>query len=233
MKPFKKLLLWIWLVLPFALLAYHYGPGKFSRGLEQVEESVALALSASELGQWEEAAEFYQNAIQTVSGMPVDVWSHSQLEVIRRSLILAEAASFMKIGMLPEAIATLEVLLSESSSQDTEEQLSEEIRSTLAKGKYYASWLMRLEGTGIEAWEEENESARLHYKWLVEKSAARGDVDAAQRYRKNLEAVILLARMELSELQEWTLPKEYTSYRNFSQRLLKQREIHGRKSKEG
>lgn len=236
MKALNKLFLWIWIVLPFGLLAYHYGPGKISRELEQVEASVALAQSASELGQWDEAVEFYQTAIQTISGLSHEAWSPLRLEVIRQQLSLAEANSAMQIGKLPESIETLEELLAEAANaeQDKEQgRVAEEIRATLAKGQYYASWLMRLEGADEEEWKVENESARQHYKWLAEKSFEQGQIEAAKRYQKNLEAVVRLARMDLSELQGLPLPKECSSCQNCSQKRRKQRESKSQQPKEG
>ena len=111
--------------------------------------------------------------------------------------------------------------------------MANEVRSTLAKGQYYASWLMRLEGAEEAEWKIENESARQHYKWLEEKAAEKGDVEATQMYQKNLETVIRLARMDLSELQGLPLPKECSSCKNCSQKRRKQRESRSKKPKEG
>lgn len=196
-----------------------------------------MAQSAAGLGRWDEAAKLYQDALEIISDLPENVWRKSHLNEIRSQLTLAEAASSMKVGELPESIETLEDLLAETAAQeqasDSASRMANEVRSTLAKGQYYASWLMRLEGAEEAEWKIENESARQHYKWLAEKAAEKGDVEAIQMYQKNLETVIRLARMDLSELQGLPLPKECSSCKNCSQKRRKQRESRSKKPKEG
>ena len=84
----------------------------------------------------------------------------------------------------------------------------DEAREALANAQYYMTWLMRLEGLSNDEWEPEIESARQSYKLLAEQDDARGDQAAAQRHREDLESVIRLARLDLSELQGLDLPKQ-------------------------
>ncbi len=234
MKFSKKFLSWAWLLLPFGVLAYHFGPGQISRNLEQVESKITLAQSAVDLGRWDEAVESYGAALEIISTFPESDWRASRLKKIQTQLTLAKAVAGMSVGAIPEAIEILEELLSSVSSEDSaNSRMAQEIRAALAKAQYYASWVMRLEGAEEDEWKPENEAARQNYRLLAESAIEDGDVEGAERYRKNLEAVIRMGRMDLSELQGLPLPKECSSCKNCSQKRRKQRESRSKRPKEG
>jgi hypothetical protein len=102
--------------------------------------------------------------------------------------------------------------------------LVREIRANLASAEYYAGWLMRLEGAATEEWMAETESARQHFRLLAEQAQQHGAKALATDYQKNLEAVIRLELMDLSELKGLPLPKQCQNCSNCSGKCRRQRE---------
>jgi hypothetical protein len=92
----------------------------------------------------------------------------------------------------------------------------------LASAQYYAGWLMRLEGATTQEWLAETEQSRQNFRLLAEQTEK--DTVISEGYRKNLEAVIRLERMDLSELQGLPLPKQCQGCKNCSQKCRSQRE---------
>jgi hypothetical protein len=135
---------------------------------------------------------------------------------------LSRADARFQEGALPEAILDLE-RLQEAASRGPGDAgaLIPEVRSALASARYYEAWLMRLEGAPVEEWVEPAEAARQSLRLLAEQTR---DPARAADHQKNLEAVIRLERMDLSELQGLPLPKKCEQCRNCSQKSRKQRE---------
>ena len=108
-----------------------------------------------------------------------------------------------------------------------------EVRRTLAGAQYYAAWLMRLENAPTEEWMEQAENARQNFRLLAEQTQAQAtEAEAARDYQVNLEAVIRLQRMDLSELQGMPLPKKCQGCKNCSQKCRGQKESRSQQPKE-
>jgi hypothetical protein len=67
---------------------------------------------------------------------------------------------------------------------------------------------MRLEGLPRAEWEPEIDAARQTYKMLASQSVETGDAKHAKQYQEDLESVVKLARMDLSDLQGLPLPSQ-------------------------
>lgn len=211
----KKLLIALWLLVPVILLAVHYGPGQKSLARDRAAERIAAAQKAAQSENWTEAVELYSKALSLLPN------EDSQT---RYQLRLAQAKARIYTGELPEAKADLEGLLAEAQKNSAEAQLVDEIRANLASADYYAGWLMRLEGAATEEWMAETESARQHFRLLAERALQGKEAKLALDYQKNLEAVIRLERMDLSELKGLPLPKQCKNCSNCSNKCRKQRE---------
>ncbi|MDG2124107.1 MAG: hypothetical protein P8J87_10440 [Verrucomicrobiales bacterium] len=196
----KRFVIVLWLLVPVAVAAYHFGPGQ-----RQMELDVAGALmqEAEELagsGTWDAAVETYSEAI---SALPEGE------KRTARQLRLARAKAQMLASQLPTAHMDLKGLLDEvQGDEEASPELVRETRSSLANAQYYVTWLMRLEGQPKDVWEPEIEASRQHYRVLAENAAAAGDTGAAKGYREDLEGSVRLARMELGELQGLPLPSQ-------------------------
>ena len=210
----RKLLITAWLLIPIVMLAYHYGPGQRGVALDRAAKLVMQARAAERAEDWAAACTAWSEAL---AALPAD-------DVADRFRIrLAQANARVWLGELPESIQDLEGLLAEVQ-KTADSKLEGEVRGALAAGQYYAGWLMRLEGAEPAEWTIPVEESRQHFRLLAEQADSRADAHAAQDQRKNLEAVIRLARMDLSELQAQPLPKECSGCKNCSQKCRSQRQ---------
>jgi len=176
----RKLFLFVWLLVPVAAGAYHYGPGqdrmRADRAAEAVSRAEAAALEArataaksgddAARASWAEAEEAYGEAIELLP-------QGSAAE--GRRLRLERAKAQMFVGKLPDARRDLASLVDEiSGDPKPDATLLDESRAALANAQYYSTWLLRLGG------------------------ASREDVESAVR----------LERMDLADLQGLPLPSQ-------------------------
>ena len=209
----RKFLLVVWLLVPVAAAAYHFGPGQEKLVLDDVAALVmtaedhvksAEAITAEESseaarGEWELAEAAYEEALAL---LPAD-----RAEAGQR-LRLERAKVQMFVSKLPTAHGDLEILVDELAANSTDAELLADARDALANSQYYITWLMRLEGASREEWEPKIEGARQNYKWLAEQAQESQDAVAVAQKQRNLEAAIRLARMDLQELQGLPLPSQ-------------------------
>jgi tetratricopeptide (TPR) repeat protein len=196
----RKLLLIVWLLVPVAAGAYHYGPGQERLELDEAAALIDKAETHARAGEQAEAAEVYGKALDLLPTRMVDKAQRLRLE---------RAKAQMLSKQLPEARGDLQTLLADLTADKTADpKLTNEVRSTLANSQYYMTWLMRLEGRGREEWEPEIEASRQNYRLLAEKSKDAGDKKSIQRHQKDLESAIRLARLDLKDLQGLPLPSQ-------------------------
>jgi len=211
----KRLLIGVWLLIPIVLLAVHYGPGQRGIARDRAAEKLALAQAAENTEAWSEAMQHYADALAALPS--TDAKQRYQIR-------LAAAKARLYSGELPEAKADMEGLLADAQKSGGDASLVREIRANLASAEYYAGWLMRLEGAATEEWMAETESSRQHFRLLAEQTQSQPIASLATDYQKNLEAVIRLELMDLSELKGLPLPKQCKNCSNCSSKCRKQRE---------
>jgi len=210
----RKILLLVWLLLPAAALAYHYGPGQERVRCDKASEAIARAREAAfmarqlALEQGDEAAKPRWKEAEQACGEALALVPPERTEDIR-ALRLERAKAQMWIGQLPDARREFEALVEEFSA-DPKASRSDvrDARTGLAQAQYFMTWLMRLEGSPRSEWEPEIEAARQNYKLLAEEAIAEGDKTAAEAGRQDLESAIKLERMELKDLQGLPLPSQ-------------------------
>lgn len=206
----KKILFTIWLLVPVVLLAYHFGPGQTRLSTERAAQKIAEARQLEATEQWDEAVQAWADAL---AATPADKTTQ------RLQIQLARANARVYTGELPEAMDDMEKLLTEAQATSADTELQREIRSSLASSRYYAAWLMRLEGATTEEWLQQAESSRQHFRLLAEESKG---TTLASGFEKNLEATIRLEQMDLSELQGLPLPKKCSGCKNVCQKCRSQ-----------
>ncbi len=190
----------LWLLLPVAGAAYHWGPGQRRLELDEITQMLAKADQAAKEEIWDEALVLYTDALARLP--------EGELETARR-IRLELAKVRMNASELPRARADLQSLVDElQRDAKSDPALLAEAREALANAKFYMTWLMRLEGVARDEWEPEIDSARELYRFLAEEAKGSGDTKAVQRHRESLEAAIKLARMDLKELQGLPLPSQ-------------------------
>lgn len=190
----------VWLLLPVAVGAYHYGPGQDRVRLDQTQDLLAAAREATASGQHAEAADLFTQAL---AALPEDRARES------RRIRLERAKAWLLAGQLPAAYNDLDPLVTELQNDPrADARLLADALSTRANAQYYLTWLMRLEGRPRQEWEPEIESARQTYRLLAEQAKSQSDAARAGRHKDDLEAAIRLARLDLSELQALPLPSQ-------------------------
>ena len=195
----KNLLIFLWALAPVALLAYHFGPGQAGLAREEARASIRAALNFEAGEEWRQTIDAYNDALAALPDTET---------AKRQQLQLARANARIYVGELPEAMFEMEHLLDETA-KGSDSELESKVRSSLASAQYYTGWLMRLELAEKKEWKEPLEKARQNFRLLAEQTAK-----ASEDHQKNLEAVVRLARMDLSEVQALPLPKKCEGNKN-------------------
>ena len=188
----------LWLLVPFALAAYHYGPGQEGLVLDRADDLMREAaqlqrdgLNAAAVAKWDEA----------LQAIPA-----AEKGAVRRARLERAKAAMLAAG-LPEARLELQALLEEVQA-DPEVAgggFEAEVRTALASAQFYYTWLLKLEGKPREAWEPEVEAARQNYSLLAEQAPSPG---LREERQSDLEATVRLARMTPEELQGLKIPDQ-------------------------
>ena len=199
----KNLLIFLWALAPVALLAYHFGPGQAGLAREEARASIRAALNFEASEEWRQTIDAYNDALAALPDTET---------AKRQQLQLARANARIYVGELPEAMFEMEHLLDETA-KGSDSELESKVRSSLASAQYYTGWLMRLELAEKEEWKEPLEKARQNFRLLAEQTD-KTDAKASEDHQKNLEAVVRLARMDLSEVQALPLPKKCQGNKN-------------------
>lgn len=207
-----KLAFYVWLLVPVALLAYHFGPGQSRLLQDEISKHIAAAAKAEQKEDWPAAMQSYAAALAVIPASDTE---------FRGQVRLAHAKVQMYSGEIIEAIGDMKGLLAELSADERHAKVRDEVRDTLGAAEYYAAWLMRLEGAPAAEWTPSVENSRQHYRLLSEDLLKVGAPSAPQ-YQQNLEAAIRLERMDLSELRGLPLPKFCSSCKNVSQKCRSQ-----------
>lgn len=212
--PVKKAILFVWLLIPVGIGAYHYGPGQDRLRADRAEAAVERAETAvrearetaakdgddAARGYWAEAEAAYAEAIDLLPAAKA---------VEARALRLERAKAQMFVSKLPEACHDLAALVDEiSSDASPDAKLLDDARAALANAQYYTTWLMRLEGASRDEWEPQIEASRQNYKLVAQNAERAGDPKLASATREDLESAIRLERMDLKELQGLPLPSQ-------------------------
>src|SRR5688500_17743859 len=220
----RKLLAVLWLLVPVALIAYHYGPGQLKLQRDRAARQLSLARQAEAREDFKAAFDAYGRALHELPDVDKDA---------RLLTRLSQAKTRMYFGELPEAMEDVENLLADATTDTSNRAIHDQIRSTAGSMHYYVAWNMRLEGAETAEWTEQTEAARQHFRMLSEGSIERGDAKAAVGHEQNLEATIRLARMDLSELKGLPIPKECQGNGNCAGKCRKQKESRTKVPKKG
>jgi hypothetical protein len=196
----KLLLITLWLTVPFAVAAYHFGPGQERIKSDLAANHLGAAAQAAADGDHKAAIAAYDSAL---TSLPADAVDEA------RRIRLARAKERLPNGQLPEAHDELEALFTElAADAGADADLKRQTQAALGSAKYYLAWLMRLEGGSEEEWRPEIEAARQHFRHLAEEAQSAGQSTLITTHRESLESAIRLGRMDLTELQGLPLPKQ-------------------------
>ncbi len=220
-KPRSKSVLrsgWFWATwacVPIAVLVIHLGPGQRWLARDIAARHLTLAALAASNDEFMVAADEYAAARNALPETDA---------AARQRLDLAEVRARLDNGDFVEAVSQLEGLLGAAldphanpHANAKDQPRIDQLRAEIAKGSYYTAWMMRLEGATEDEWKPETEKARQHYRLLTESGVDTHD------NAKNLEAVIRLELMSLTDLEALPLPKKCQNCSNCSNEKRKQR----------
>jgi hypothetical protein len=190
----RKPWFFMWLLVPVALIALHFGPGQRWLLRDDAANLTQEADRLAEQGEWDQAAERYGAALAALPDASPQ----------RMSLDVALGRALVMSGEIIEGQERLEKTLDglEATGQ-TASPLAAAARYELGTASYYAAWIMRLEGAVADEWLPEAERARQQFRLLAEQASD----SAAQTSQRGLEATIRLEQMDLSELLARPKPK--------------------------
>ncbi len=189
----KSKIAWsLWALAPFLAWVWLSGPGDAARRAEHTQGLIQGARFAEFQENWSGAVRGYDRVLE------------QELELdAERAVQLARAKATAREGDLWSAIGQLEGLLASAEQSEAAGSDTEAVRSELAQQRYFAAWLMRLEGGERDEWFPESELAREHFRLLAETAPE----DRSEAYAKNVESVLRLQHMDLNELMALPLPK--------------------------
>lgn len=193
----KRLFALFWLLLPLPLIVIHFTYGQEWLDIDRARVLVREGETAEKKGDWEAADAAYLEAAQKIAS------NDPQLKL---RLDLAQLRTRFRKGAAVDAIDLSESLLNDPNFKTMSDDFRSEARELSARIRYYAAWVMRLEGASRDLWMEEAEIARQNYRLLVEQSAPAPDSDPPQK--KDLESAVQLQRLSLTELMGRPLPEE-------------------------
>lgn len=140
----KKWLVLGWLLIPVALLSYHFGPGQDALAYRQAREHLAEAQRLENEGHFEEAIDVYA---ESLAALPVVDQPSADLRVARDQLRLAQVRGRFRLGRLAETIESLNILdadVDAEHGQRTTMQIGFPIISTAPKRRWSNSERVRL-----------------------------------------------------------------------------------------
>lgn len=187
----------LWLLIPFALAAYHYGPGQEGLQLDRVDQLTREAERLARDGLHAAAVAKWDEALQAIPA--------GQVATTRRARLERDKSAMLASG-LPEARLDLQALMEEvQADPQADPAFAGEVRTALASAQFYYTWLLKLEGQPREVWEPEVEAARQHYSLLAEQAPT---PELHQERQADLEATVRLALMDPDELQGLKIPDQ-------------------------
>ena len=189
----RKVCLFIWCVLPIAWACYYYGPGQEHLKRDNAAELMQQARVEEKNANWDKARDLYDEALKA---LPEE---DSDKEKV--TLRLAKLRTFLNSSEAVKATEEAEALMLdvETGKLNISNKYKNDIRASLAHAEYYTAWHMRLEGSPRVKWMKELETARQNFRVLAEQQDDKS-------LKTNLEAAILLARMDLNKLKTIPLP---------------------------
>lgn len=187
----------LWLLVPLAFAAWHFGPGQNHLELDDAQTLIQRAEKSLANEEYSQAVKNWEGALGKLPKDKVTLGRQLQLEIAKAKML------DKKLPEAREELAELMFLLDEDPNANS--QLRDETRAALANARYYMTYLMKLEGLPDSEWEPEIEAARQEFKLLAETAS---DSTLAKNSANDLEAAIRLARIDPAELHGLPLPNQ-------------------------
>ena len=180
----KKWLILAWLLIPVALVSYHFGPGQAALAYLQAQTHLADAQELEHDGHFDEAIDRYG---ETLAALPESDEPPPDVALRRDQLRLAQIRAKFQLGRLAETLDSLNLLIEDiERDHGANSALADDTRDLLGRVHYQAMIALRLESAEETVWKKHWELARQNYRFLAEHTTGhRNQLD-----RRNLEVVI-------------------------------------------
>lgn len=194
MQHLKKWCVLAWLLVPIALVSYHFGPGQQALAWEEARDHRQAALEAEANGHWEQAIAAYGKAMQAVAA---SASGDSAAQLAHDQLRLAQLRAVFQLGKLEETVADTRAFIDYVAERHgRESQLLFDARDFLGRVHFQSMVALRLEAAEKSVWMQQWELSRQNFRYLAEHSGpGRNALD-----RMNLEAVIKSADLPVTAL---------------------------------
>ena len=216
----------VWALVPVAMLAFHFGPGRSlaAREIAATRFQEASVLERAAIEAQERAYDAHLMVIEQRRATFLNHFDHpdhpDEIDGGSEDAALLAAMEMERLGYEEAAARWVETA---DAYAQVEERLEEgdprtldrirwskgRAREELATAHYFGARLLRLAGEPAEKWRAEVIKARQHFRYLAETASA-GNLDAAQvlGLEDNVERTIDLEQMDKSELEGRPLPRE-------------------------
>jgi len=190
----KKWLVLLWLLVPVALVSYHFSAGVEAIAWREADEYRRTAKDHEAAGQWEPAIEAYQQAL---NAMPATADADPASREARDQMRLAQIRARFQLGRLDETVSSLRAFLDEvEQTHGPRSDTAYDARDLLGRVHFQTMVAMRLESAEAEVWKRQWELSRQNFRYLAERTdGPRNALD-----RKNLEVVIKSADLPVLAL---------------------------------
>ncbi|MCH2162639.1 MAG: hypothetical protein MK085_12305 [Phycisphaerales bacterium] len=176
-------------------------PGNEDSG-QELESAIAREQEAyaRAADQWELVADAYKDVEELLE----------EDDVVQPRIRWAKARALVRSGDIWGGAGELEDLLHELDQTDSEgSQLARATREELASAHYFGARLLRLGGEPAMEWRAESAKARQHFRLLAESASSRGErMDVVRGFEDNVERVLDLEQLDLSDIQGMPLPRD-------------------------
>lgn len=185
----KKWLVVVWLLVPVALLSYHFGPGQQELAWRSAAEARSAAVVEEREQHWEQAIEKFAEA---ASAVPFTGHDGSSAALARDQLRLAQIRAAFQLGKLEDTLTDLRQFVEQvEATHGPTSALAFDARDFLGRVHFQAMIALRLESAEEQVWMKQWELSRQNFRYLAEHSPpGRNGLD-----RKNLEVVIKSANL--------------------------------------
>lgn len=189
LKALQKWLILLWLLVPVALLSYHFGPGQRELAWREAAAHRAVAAEHEQNQHWEQAIAAYGQAMSAVPTLEGDA---NAATLARDQLRLAQLRAAFQLGKLDDTLTdTRQFVEHVEATHGADSPLAFDARDFLGRVHYQAMIALRLESAEKQVWMKHWELSRQNFRFLAEHSqASRNDLD-----RQNLEVVIKSANL--------------------------------------
>lgn len=185
----KKWLILLWLLVPVALLTYHFGPGQAALAFRSAQMHTEQARQLEHELNWSDAIAAYDLALHK---LPESTETAAASSLARDQLRLAQIRARFQLGRLAETIDNLNTLVEDvERDHGSESPLGYDVRDFLGRVHFQAMVALRLEQAEDAVWRRHWELSRQNFRFLAEHT--RGQRNALDR--QNLEAVIKSAEL--------------------------------------